>query len=214
VQRLRKLFNQRWDNAKKKALKKKAQNTPVGQVSQPTVQPAAGEAPLNFVSATTAREFLRAPVPAPPQPQPMPRRAAPPQIHATLPRPAPPDDQAHAEASAEASAEESAEPPSSPTVAFMAWSPDAVTNPLSDNVAEPDPPHSPPSSPTPPAFNPFGRDENFENTLNNMSEVKDGKYTVKQNKAAVALAARNKKIDGKNDVGATEAVCAVLNRSE
>jgi len=45
-----------------------------------------------------------------------------------------------------------------------------------------------------------------------LPEVKDAKYKARQVMAALALAAKNKKIDGKNHVGATEAVGAALKK--
>jgi hypothetical protein len=206
---LRKLYNQRHDTGKRLALKlaqRRRSRTPVGEVSQPTVQPAAGEAPFTFVSATTALQPLRPPVPAALQPQSMPPRAPPAQGYASapatiLPNPTPPDDQAHGEASAVASV-------SPDRAAFMAWSADAVTKTQPDPDSEP----SPPSPPSPPALNPFGFDPNFQKTLNNLPVCKDAKYRAKQDLAALTAAAKRRKVDGKNDVGASAAVGAVLQK--
>jgi hypothetical protein len=208
VQRVRKLYNQRHDAGKKKALKLKALQqrrspTPVGVVSQPTAQPAAGEGPFTFVSTGIGLDILRPPVVAAVPPQSMPRRAPPPNGYAPapatiLPNPTPLDDQAHGEASAVAYVVPD-------VAAFMAWPADAG---VAETLPEPDSEPSPASSPIQPASDPFGHDPEFQNTLNKFV-LTDGKYLAKQALAALAL---KKKIAGKNDVGASPAVAALQKR--
>ncbi len=206
MQRLRKLYNQRHDNGKKKALKAQAlaqlfSPTPVGVVSQPTAQPAAGEGPFTCASTGIGFDILRPPAGAAALPQPMVRRALPAQGYAPAPATTPPnlttfDVQAHGEASAVASV--------APDVAsFLAWTAAAgVPETLPASVPSPD------TSPIQTVSDPFGHDQEFQNRVNSYV-VKDGKHLGKQTMAALAL---EKKIAGKNGVVASPDVAAALQK--